>query len=454
MSGFLRPQAQLTRLILASLVTLGLIIWTCQRYGASFDRPFVQVVGDLTAGKSVESSSTYVSSASPVQPTSAGTSSPSGFDGPALAPSENINNKVWSRVGKVSTLYYDTVTSDTQAYERALLSHIRHDERFGYSHFILRRGVIDGIWTKLALLLHQLVQELAKPPAERLDWLFWHDADLVLVNDQMPLEAFLPPEPRWSHINFMAANDLSGLNAGVLFLRVCEWSVHFISAGLSYPVYKPDVHLRYDEQTALEFLIQEERWGNNTMHVPQRWFNAYHHFGRDDDIPPEWNWTNGYHEPGDLLVHLPGTGTYRSQLIDEWLGKIRSENDKYSVALTDTNYPEEIKSFWEGDAETEAERQTTFWRRWKLLQEVGRQEDDKTRDLVEEAKKTMNGTKDDEIEKAVEAIKEERKKGKIEALRKAEEDTIKEESESESKEEKNNEEKNEEDKKGEDSKED
>jgi hypothetical protein len=116
--------------------------------------------------------------------------------------------------------------------------------------------------------LHYLVKELAKSLAERLEWLFWHDADVVIVNNQILLETFLPPKPRWSHINFITSNDLGGLNIGVFFLRVCEWSVYFLAAGLLYPFYKPDVHLRYDKQTALEFLIQEEKWANNTMHVP------------------------------------------------------------------------------------------------------------------------------------------------------------------------------------------
>jgi hypothetical protein len=442
MSGYRRGKMPLTRLILSALAAFGLLVWIYQGHGWTTNQLLAHTIQSSTpiqpdfisAGSSipppsfkskpVKNSPTSAIPAPTAGPKSVNSQDVSGIDGPALEPltaSPEIESKVWSRIGKISSLYYDQVTSKSQAYERALLSHIDHDQRFGYSHFVLRRGIVEGLWTKHALILHYLVKELAKPPAERLEWLFWHDADVVIVNNQMPLEAFLPPEPRWSHINFMASNDLGGLNDGVFFLRVCEWSVHFFAAGLSYPIYKPDVHLRFDEQTALEFLIQEEKWANNTMHVPQRWFNAYHHFGRDDDIPPEWNWTNGYQEPGDLLVHLPGTDDFRSQLIDEWLDKTRYEHEKYCLPLDETTYPEEIKAFWENRAGTEDERQAVFWRRHKLLHDVGPREDDKTRAAIRDAKARMNGTNTvNEIEKAVDDIKQKRKQGKIAALRNAE----------------------------------
>lgn len=447
MSGYWRRKIQLARVVLLALAAFGL--FTCMYKDPDWisRQAFVHATKSSTpirphfVNKASRISPPLVlnpklienSPASAITTPTAGLESVNSqdifsIDNPnleALYTSPEIKSRIWSRIGKISSLYYDQVTSMSQAYERALLSHIDHDQRFGYSHFVLRRGILEGLWTKHALILHFLVKELAKSPAERLEWLFWHDADIVIVNHQIPLETFLPPEPRWSHINFLVSNDLGGLNDGVFFLRVCEWSVHFFAAGLSFPFYKPDVYLRYDEQTALEFLIQEEKWANSTMHVPQRWFNAYHHFGRDDDIPPEWNWTNGYHEPGDLLVHLPGTGNVRSRLIDEWLDKIRYEHEKYCLTLGETTYPEEIKTFWEEEAGAETERQARFWRRYKLLQEVGLREDDETRDEIRDARTRMNGTStEDEIEKAADYIKAKRKQIKIAALRDAEEGLV------------------------------
>jgi hypothetical protein len=76
------------------------------------------------------------------------------------------------------------------------------------------------------------------------------------MNPNVPLEIFLPPEPQWSHINALVTNDHHGLNNGVFFLRVNEWSVWLMAATVAWKVYKPDIPLRFHDQTALGFLLE------------------------------------------------------------------------------------------------------------------------------------------------------------------------------------------------------
>lgn len=342
-----------------------------------------------------------------------------GYDGPLISSHGGSIPLERSKIVKLTMLYYDNVTADTEAYERAMQSHVPHDEKFGYDHFILRRGLVEGLWTKQAQILQILIRELAKPPEERYEWIFWHDADCVLMNHNVPLELFLPPSG-WEHIHWLVANDLSGLNAGIYFIRVHEWAVHFMAASLSYPVYNPERWLIHDEQTAQDLLLREERWSNHTMHMPQRWFNAYHNFGRDSDIPPEWDWINGYAEPGDLLVHLPGTGQFRSNLMDDLLETKREKPDEYCPPLEQTSYEADVKAFWENEAQKEREVQSTFWRHYKLLHTTG-SEQDKLRDkAVETAKAGMVGWPEDKLEEEVRRVKEDWKPLKITALREAE----------------------------------
>jgi hypothetical protein len=75
------------------------------------------------------------------------------------------------------------------------------------------------------------------------------------MNPNIPLEIFLPPEPEWSHINALVTNDHHGLNNGVFFLRVNEWSVWLMAATVAWKIYKPDIPLRFHDQTALGFLL-------------------------------------------------------------------------------------------------------------------------------------------------------------------------------------------------------
>ncbi|KAK4985235.1 hypothetical protein LTR50_006083 [Elasticomyces elasticus] len=325
-----------------------------------------------------------------------------------------------SKLAKVTMLFYDKPSRDSRAYESALSGHRRHDLRYGYHHFVLRQAIVEGMWSKQAYLLSILLQELAKPRIARLEWLFWHDADLVLMNSKILLDVFLPPEPEWAHIHLLCSNDLNGINAGVFFLRVHEWSAWFLAATLAYTRYYPDVVLAYSEQTVMESLIRDEKWGNHTLHLPQRWFNAYQNFGFDTTLPPEWHWTNGYFEPGDLLVHLPGTEGSRPDLIREWQERIEEEPEKYEVPLGETYYPDSISEFWASDARRENERQTTYQRRWKLLQDVGFQLDRETEKAIEEAKASTEGKEQVQIEAAVKAAEERSVEQKMARLRAAE----------------------------------
>ena len=202
------------------------------------------------------------------------TSTPAALVTPALQPGSGVgwpNTELRSRIAKVTSIFYEEPDLSTRTYERALLSHIEHNKMWGYKHYVQRRGEL-GPWSKHSYLLMLLVDELAKSPSERLDWLFWHDADTLLMNNLIPLETFLPPPGHeWSHINLLVTNDLEGLNDGVFFVRVCEWSIYFFAAGLSYPQYRPEVQLRHDEQGALNMLVREDKFKNNTIHVPQSW---------------------------------------------------------------------------------------------------------------------------------------------------------------------------------------
>ncbi|KAK4981281.1 hypothetical protein LTR66_010120 [Elasticomyces elasticus] len=165
-----------------------------------------------------------------------------------------------SKLAKVTMLFYDKPSKDPRAYESALLGHRKHDLRYGYRHFVLRQAIVEGIYPKHPTSrARETKDRAARVAIESLLMIIssWHDADLVLMNSKIPLDVFLPPEPEWSHIHLLCSNDLNGINAGVFFLRVHEWSAWFLAAVLSYTHYNPSVVLAYSEQTAMEFLARD-----------------------------------------------------------------------------------------------------------------------------------------------------------------------------------------------------
>ena len=51
---------------------------------------------------------------------------------------------------------------DNELYERAINTHLRYAERHGYRAYVLRKELVNGVWNKLAYLLHVLMTEMDK----------------------------------------------------------------------------------------------------------------------------------------------------------------------------------------------------------------------------------------------------------------------------------------------------
>lgn len=97
----------------------------------------------------------------------------SNYDVASLAPSSSANNQVTKsggnprRIAKLSMLY----GNPNPLYERALRSHERHAQRWGYPMHVLEEDISEGFWNKPSYVLSLVIQELAKPPAKRCEWL-------------------------------------------------------------------------------------------------------------------------------------------------------------------------------------------------------------------------------------------------------------------------------------------
>lgn len=218
------------------------------------------------------------------------------------------------------------------AYEEALLTHHRHAELHGYPVLDLRSKVIDDLWNKPAYLLSIILNELRKPEKEREEWLFWFDRDTVILNPCIPLHIFLPPE---DDINIVISNDFNGLNNGVFGIRVNEWSVRLLSTILGYRELRPDEELPFTEQSAMEKVLQDDRFRNGVAYYPQRWFNAY-----PTDKEKEWTVRDA-----DLLVHFAGVGD-RLEKIAKWIADADSQPEVWLLNYRVTSLPQEILEFW------------------------------------------------------------------------------------------------------------
>lgn len=258
-------------------------------------------------------------------------------------------------IAKVSMLY----GPPNPLYERALATHDVHNAKFGYPFFILREKMLPGFWSKPAYILRLLMSELEKPESQRLEWLVWVDGDTVIMNPNIPLDIFLPPAKDWEHIHAVMTNDHRGLNNGVFFLRIHPWSVSLMNACMNTPIHDPTVELEFEDQSALQYWLNKEEFMNNTVHVPQRWFNAYAGYRGSphglfaDPLQPQYSVRPNSVKEGDLLVHHAGHKSLRAQRMVPWIETAERHLPTWELALESTNYTTEIADFWANEAKNE-----------------------------------------------------------------------------------------------------
>jgi hypothetical protein len=174
-----------------------------------------------------------------------------------------------ARIGKMSMLYGGSTVS---TYERALQTHKRHNRKHGYPMFIQRVDVLDGYWTKPAFILNMILRELRKPETHRLQWLFWFDADTIVLNYNIHMEIFLPPDDDdiLKKIHVLISDDFNGLNNGIFGIRVSRYAAELFAGILSFRDFEPDTRLTFADQSAMELMMKRRKYINNVAKVPQR----------------------------------------------------------------------------------------------------------------------------------------------------------------------------------------
>ncbi|KAJ7282007.1 galactosyl transferase GMA12/MNN10 family protein [Mycena rebaudengoi] len=291
-----------------------------------------------------------------------------------------------SKIAKVSVAFNGLHSPTIQ---RAFETHFKHNALHGYRHFIARQELVDevvnpdrptGSWTKPTYVLSVLISELSKPPRERLEWLFWFDADTIIANPYTPLELFLPPELPELPIHFLIASNLDGLNAGVFAVRVHRWSVSLLSAVVAYPIYftANATTDQYQDQSALSWLLEsssspelldsKDHW----MSVPMRWFNSLP-FNNNWDADSRWVYSmemtpelfdggtdEGYEEgqymagirpwkvmKGDMAVHFAGSSGVRDSWMVPWLERVEAMNPEWADKRAKDRLEVEVAKFWQ-----------------------------------------------------------------------------------------------------------
>lgn len=140
-------------------------------------------------------------------------------------------------------------------------------------------------WTKILAILEVMENN---PECE---WVFWTDADSLIMNDSVKLSRLIDPT-----YNMITASDYNGINTGQFLIKNCEWSKDFLKR-----VYAQDQFINHGwwEQMAIMHLYASNKRDKRQIKVlKQRTMNSYAKEAYDS------NW--GLYQEGDFIIHFAG----------------------------------------------------------------------------------------------------------------------------------------------------
>ena len=104
------------------------------------------------------------------------------------------------------------------------------------------------------------------------EWVFWSDADSLIMNESILPETFLDPD-----FDLIAGREDVGtrgslVNTGVFFIRRTPWSLDFLDRVYAQTQF---LHGPLWENGAIIHLLEQEDLTRHVKIVPQRCFNSY-----------------------------------------------------------------------------------------------------------------------------------------------------------------------------------
>lgn len=135
------------------------------------------------------------------------------------------------------------------------------------------------------------------------DYVFWTDADSLIMNDTIRLENFI--EDNW---DLIVTRDYNNLNTGNFFIRNSNWSLKFLE---KVDAQEQFIQHPWWEQAAIIYLIDIDNENEKHInYISQRTINSY---------------IENYQE-GDFIIHFAGYGRRNKlkllQLMRKWSKRV------------------------------------------------------------------------------------------------------------------------------------
>ncbi len=139
-------------------------------------------------------------------------------------------------------------------------------------------------WSKLLLILNVMENDKYK-------WIFWTDADALIMNTGLFIEDLID-----ENYNLIINNDFNGFNSGHFLIKNCEWSRRFLREAYTHEEFIN--HTEWDQGAMLATLQENSKYSAKTKIIPQRLMNSF--------PDAHGSLLQGTYQTGDFILHFAG----------------------------------------------------------------------------------------------------------------------------------------------------
>jgi len=149
------------------------------------------------------------------------------------------------------------------------------------------------------------------------DWLYWAGTDTLITNFYIKLESFID-----ENYHIVMAKDINDINADSFMLKNSPESREFFEYIWTLAP-KYNSHMWWEQQAMIDsmpkykhlFKIVPQKTFNSFLYKQLYW-NIYH--SSIDKTGHDGQW-----EPGDFLLHVPGSGLPKLEILQQFTGLVR-----------------------------------------------------------------------------------------------------------------------------------
>jgi hypothetical protein len=187
----------------------------------------------------------------------------------------------------MATLTADFAESEPLAQKTMQKPYI-HSAARGTPLFILHAPVDGGFWNKSAFILSVLLEEMAKPPENRLKWLLWVDQVVFISECCCRPSSFLPSRRhraaeyvrrliQTNRTHLLATGHWNSLNNSVLLVHVDQWNIDLFGDIVALRRHKPERKHPFTELSVMGELLKTDKYRSGIQYIPHTllWSEAW-----------------------------------------------------------------------------------------------------------------------------------------------------------------------------------